>query len=292
MLELPQVTLCCIDTVNHLLAMRALRRSTAGVRFARTLFITDRHMDESGIDCCVIDTLATRDAYSRFLLKTLLRYVDTPYVLIVQWDGYVVNPSAWRDDFLDCDYLGAKWHWRDPPYRVGNGGFSLRSRRLLVALQDPRIELTEAEDATICLAFRDLLEHEHGIRFGTERQADAFSFEAANPVTLPFGFHGLFNFYRVVSPDEFAVLVREFTPSIARSLQLMILGRNCLAMGYLGAAASVFRRILEELPGNAMARDGLAKAEASAGVQAAAGRNEPCFCGSGKRYKHCHGAVG
>jgi len=72
----------------------------------------------------------------------------------------------------------------------------------------------------------------------------------------------------------------------------MILGRNCLAMGYLGAAASVFRRILEEMPGNAMARDGLAKAGASAGAQSVAGRNEPCFCGSGKRYKHCHGAVG
>ena len=21
------------------------------------------------------------------------------------------------------------------------------------------------------------------------------------------------------------------------------------------------------------------------------GRNEPCFCGSGKKFKHCHGAI-
>jgi uncharacterized protein YecA (UPF0149 family) len=21
------------------------------------------------------------------------------------------------------------------------------------------------------------------------------------------------------------------------------------------------------------------------------GRNDPCFCGSGKKYKHCHGAA-
>jgi preprotein translocase subunit SecA len=22
------------------------------------------------------------------------------------------------------------------------------------------------------------------------------------------------------------------------------------------------------------------------------GRNEPCFCGSGRKYKHCHGKLG
>ena len=63
--------------------------------------------------------------------------------------------------------------------RVGNGGFSLRSRRLLLALQDPRIELVEAEDTTICRTFRPLLEREHGIRFGSEALADKFAFEAA-----------------------------------------------------------------------------------------------------------------
>ncbi len=25
-------------------------------------------------------------------------------------------------------------------------------------------------------------------------------------------------------------------------------------------------------------------------VEKRPGRNEPCFCGSGKKYKHCHGA--
>ena len=64
----------------------------------------------------------------------------------MQWDGYAVNPGAWDAAFLDCDYLGAKWSWHKDAMRVGNGGFSLRSRRLLLALQDPRIELVEAED--------------------------------------------------------------------------------------------------------------------------------------------------
>jgi hypothetical protein len=50
----------------------------------------------------------------------------------------------------------------------GNGGFSLRSRRLLQALQDPRIALSVVEDETICRTFRPLLERDYGIRFAGE----------------------------------------------------------------------------------------------------------------------------
>ena len=46
MLELSGVTLCCLDTANPELALRALRHSTSGIRFARTLFLTDRPYDE------------------------------------------------------------------------------------------------------------------------------------------------------------------------------------------------------------------------------------------------------
>ncbi|HXU55360.1 MAG TPA: DUF5672 family protein, partial [Casimicrobiaceae bacterium] len=124
MLDLPGVTLCCIDTANHALAARALRRSAAGIRFGRTLFLTDRDVDEPGIEVRTIAALASRDDYSRFVLASLLDHVATPHVLLVQWDGYALNPAAWRSDFLDCDYIGAKWFWAPEGQRVGNGGFS------------------------------------------------------------------------------------------------------------------------------------------------------------------------
>ena len=245
MLDLPGITLCCIDTANHGLAARALRRSAVGIRFARSLFLTDRKVDEPGIEVRTIAALASRDDYSRFVLASLLDHIDTPHVLLVQWDGYALNPAAWRGDFLDCDYIGAKWFWAPEGQRVGNGGFSLRSRRLLEALRDPRIVLTEAEDVTICRTFRTLLEREHAIRFATEKLADQFAFEAAYPIGLPFGFHGLYNFCRVVPEDELTALVVHFTPAIARSPQLAQLGRNCLALGQWRAAAAIFRRDLE-----------------------------------------------
>ena len=192
--------------------------------------------------------LDSRDDYSRFVLKELARHIATSHVLLVQWDGYVVNPAAWTDAFLDCDYLGARWFWHTDGHDVGNGGFSLRSRRLLDALQDPRIELDEAEDATIGRTFRDLLEREHGIRFGDAALADRFAFEAAYPVGKPFGFHGLFNFCRTVQPDALAALVPGFSDAIARSPQIAQLLRNCVALGQWAPSIAIAKRMLASMP--------------------------------------------
>src|ERR1700694_188617 len=299
MLELSGVTLCCLDTANPELALRALRYSASGIRFARTLFLTDLACDVPGVDVRVVAPVESREAYSAFVLKTLVEHIDTAHVLLIQWDGYVINPTAWRDEFLACDYIGAKWFWHTKPQharrdamRVGNGGFSLRSRKLLVALQDPRIELAGPEDETICRVFRPLLEREHAIVFASEALADKFAFEAAYPIGTPFGFHGLYNFCRVVPPDEIAELTQLFTPAIARSPQLLQLGRNCLALGQWRAAAAILRRILDTEPAQAEAAAALARASTKASTAPAAGRNNPCPCGSGKRYKHCHGAGG
>ena len=290
MLDLLTVTLCCIDTANPELALRALRCSAAGIRYARVLFLTDSDRVASGVDVRSIAPLASRQDYSAFVLKRLVDHIDTEHVLLVQWDGYVANPDAWRQEFLACDYIGAKWFWHDDAMRVGNGGFSLRSRKLLNALQDPRIVLEGPEDETICRSFRALLEREHGIVFATEALADAFAFEAAYPIGMPFGFHGLFNFCRVVPPDELAELTRWFTPAIACSPQLLQLGRNCLALGQWSAAAAIFRCILETDPAHSEAATALATATSGAAQAPAVGRNDPCPCGSGKRYKHCHGS--
>ncbi len=245
-----------------------------------------------GIDVVPIPDIATREAYSAFVLKSLVPYIATEHVLLVQWDGYVVNPAAWDPAFLDCDYIGAKWFWFDDRMRVGNGGFSLRSRKLLDALQDPRIVLVDVEDATIGRSFRPLLEREHGIRFADEALADRFSFEAAYPIGMPFGFHGLFNFCRTVPAAELAALVPHFSDAIARSMQFAQLARNCRALGLWIAVAPIARRMLDAMPGHAEAAALLGEAEANLARPPIVGRNEPCPCGSGRKYKQCHGAIG
>ena len=296
MLELPGVTLLCADTANHALALRALAKSQEGVRFARALFLTDELPSgvaaPATVEVVRIPPLASRDDYSTLMLKGLRPHVATPHALVIQWDGYVVNPEAWDPAFLDCDYIGAKWYWHDEGMRVGNGGFSLRSRKLIDALEDPRIVLTEAEDTTIGRTFRALLEREHGIRFADEALADRFAFEAAYPIGRPFGFHGLFNFCRTVPSAEIAALAPGFSDAIARSPQLTALLRNCIAMAQWDAVRAIGARILAAAPEQGEVRALLASAEAVAAHAPGAGRNDPCPCGSGKRYKHCHGALG
>ena len=296
MLELPTVTLVCADTANHALALRALAASLADVRYGRALFLTDTVPTgvavPDGVEVVPITPLDSRDAYSQLMLKSLLPHIDTPHALVIQWDGYVVNAQAWQPEFLDCDYIGAKWYWHTDGMRVGNGGFSLRSRKLLAALQDPRIALDEAEDTTIGRTFRPLLERDHAIRFADEALADRFSFEASYPIGRPFGFHGLFNFCRTVAPGEIATLAPGFSSAIARSPQLMQLLRNCIAMGQWEAARAIAGRVLAEAPDNMEARALEAQVEAQSMGRMTAGRNEPCPCGSGRKFKHCHGALG
>ena len=48
--------------------------------------------------------------YSWFMMFALWRVVSTEFALVVQEDGWVVNANNWRDEFLDCDYIGAPIH--------------------------------------------------------------------------------------------------------------------------------------------------------------------------------------
>ncbi len=129
----------------------------------------------------IISRLDSRGAYSQFMLNELGRFVATEHALVIQWDGYVVNPAAWRSEFLEFDYIGAKW-WHQDGCNVGNGGFSLRSKKLLAAVQALGLtDCTINEDDMICRTSRRTLEVKHGVRFASEAVADRFAFERNPP---------------------------------------------------------------------------------------------------------------
>lgn len=295
MIELPEITLIAADTANHALAARALARSTAGIRFARAVWLTDAippGVDvPSGIEVLTIPPIDSRAGYSRLVLKGLAPYVATSHVLLVQWDGFVLHPDAWDPRFLECDYLGARWFWHTDGMDVGNGGFSLRSRRLIDALADPRIDGDAAEDELIARTFRPLLERDHGIRFGTAPMAERFSFEVAALPARTFGFHGLYNFPRVMKQHELAPLVAQLSDEVTRSPQCLQLLRNARALSQWQVVRALAQRMLATSPADAEVEAALGEAVARDRPHAAVGRNDPCPCGSGRRFKHCHGSA-
>jgi len=259
MLELDQVTLCCVDGRNHAMALRALERSRRDIRFARTVFLTNtvpRHIGiPNGIEVISAGSLASEEAYSHLVLKGIYPYLLTPYVLLVQWDGYVVHPQMWQDEFLDADYLGAAWPNEEGAFSVGNGGFSLRSRKLLAALQDDTFPLlTSNEDVTICGFHRARLESEFGIRFGSPELARQFSFEMETGYVIggakTFGFHGIFNLFLVETQQEITAISRALPDNIACLQSVELLLGNLMQFEMLQPSLALGQRILAVVPEN------------------------------------------
>ena len=200
-LELPQVTLIGVDCLDMERLLRAAEICQRSIRFGAVRLLSSiPHHHPSVVP---IEPIGSREAYSSFMVKRVNSYVDTPFALVIQYDGFVLNPDAWQDEFLNYDYIGAPWF--EPEYGgalVGNGGFSLRSKRLLEILQnddsiaDPTdLDPPDApEDWYICVMIREYLEGK-GIRFAPAKLAQRFSLEGGEPFgvtwTNQFGFHGL-----------------------------------------------------------------------------------------------------
>lgn len=223
MRDMNSITLCCVDCANRQLALRALRLSMAALPFTESLFITSIVENHPGLRVVCIDPINDHREYSRFMIKSLVNHINSSHVLVVQWDGYVVNPNAWTDEFLAYDYIGAPWEFHNDEYRVGNGGFSLRSKKLLEALQDTDITDFHPEDDAICRKYRPLLEKRYGIRFAPEELAKRFSFESIIPKKMPFGFHALHNMGAILAPEELPEFISELSPNIVQSNQYALL---------------------------------------------------------------------
>jgi len=219
-MQLPEVTLCCVDTRDPALALWAMQRCMRQIRFADAILFSSAALVPSpppGVRLIDVQ-VDTIEAYSRFMLRGLTPHVRTSHVLVVQWDGFVRDASRWDPTFLELDYIGAPWREPIAGQWVGNGGFSLRSRRLLDALLDPEVQITHPEDEAICVTNRELLGVRHGVRIATPEVARRFSYERVEPTAPTFGFHGLFNFPRELSAAELSDFVAALPERLTRGL--------------------------------------------------------------------------
>jgi len=193
MLDLKDITLLGIDCVDLDRLKLVADISCRDISFGAVKLLSSIPDDDSRV--VPIRPINSSKEYSDFCIKEMHRYVDTKYVLVFQYDGFVLNPDAWSDVFFAYDYIGAPWyHLGD--LRVGNGGFSLRSKRLLVWLAEhynvPHVRL-HPEDVFISRFARPFLEKE-GMVFAPEDVATKFAWEGSEHSVVwdgQFGFHGI-----------------------------------------------------------------------------------------------------
>lgn len=204
-LDLKNVTLCGTDTIDIQRQLRAFEICINYADFNAVKLFTncaENYITDSGVQVISIDTVNSLRDYNNFNLKHLNTYIDTEFVMIAEYDGFILNPDAWMDEFLKYDYIGAPW-LIDNNLVVGNGGFSIRSKKLLTLTQtDDSIQLgqkadhqyAENEDWVIGVVMREYIESK-GIQFAPVELAKRFSLEKNDEVggvwTGQFGFHGL-----------------------------------------------------------------------------------------------------
>ena len=246
-LHLPDVTLLCVDTMYPDLALYAIGRSMERVRFGAAVFITrpDHGLAgfPPGLEVVTDERIRSVPDYSFFMLRGSLPLVSTSHCLVVQWDGFVLDPSMWSDDFLRFDYIGPVWpHFMRDGHCIGTGGFSLRSRRLLQALLDERIEPFHPEDVCIGRGNREFLERHHGIVFADQATAHRFAVEGMYENPSAFGFHGVHNLLRVLTAHELDRFLSEAPGPLFASGWMRRFIKHALAQDECGLARRAFER--------------------------------------------------
>jgi hypothetical protein len=234
MTSLPAVTLCCIDTRFPDLGFSAILKSTEKIEFGEVLFITNDNFIVPNNDIPRLRIVRTKaisnvDEYSTFMIKGLNDHISTAHCLIVQWDGFVIHPENWDDNYLDYDYIGAPWRTEEGDV-VGNGGFSLRSKRLLRALSSDEVTPHHPEDDCICITNRKLLEDRWGISFPPVDVARKFSFEFSDYDQSQFGFHGFSNFPDVLDRKELLLFIEHMPDALFVNEYFIVFCRKIFAL--------------------------------------------------------------
>ena len=189
MLELDRVSLVTIATKDHPGAVVALNSCLNEVKFSNVVVFTNDARPYSGHLCFPVSP-RTHQEWCVWRLTELPRFRDRfpgQFILFIESDSRLVNPSAWTDEFYKYDYIGAPWKEND----VGNGGFTLMSQRFLTVLSKlhipPNIKSCYPCDWKMCRNYKPLFESA-GCKYAPVELAHRFSNETGDYLGA-FGVH-------------------------------------------------------------------------------------------------------
>lgn len=139
----------------------------------------------------IIEPIKTIKDYDNFIIKHLPFHIESDFCLTIHWDGFIVNPKAWTNEFFNYDYIGSPWP--NQGYICGNGGFCLKSRKFFKTQKAlvKKIEITQPDDVILCLRLRNWFEF-YGCKYAPKDIACKFATEEGDyNEHNSFGFHDL-----------------------------------------------------------------------------------------------------
>ena len=189
------LTIVAVDTAYPALTRKAIEQAIQVTGSEKVVIFSNEDV-LPGSKWVKIDPI-DQVGYSRVVFKELAPHIETDHFMIVQYDGMPIDPKFWNDEYLKYDYIGAPWPWGAANRRVGNGGFSIRSRKLAELCADTKLVFNPPghgdnnymEDLHICVMYADYLESQ-GIKYAPVELAKQFSAEIPGGRFDTFGFHG------------------------------------------------------------------------------------------------------
>jgi Protein of unknown function (DUF5672) len=216
------LTIVAVDTAYHALTKRAIEQAVRVTGSEKVLVFSDQDF-MPGSQFVKIDSV-DQVGYNRVMFKEVAPYIETDHWMCVQYDGMPIDGDMWSDDYTAVDYIGAPWPWGPENRRVGNGGFSIRSRRLMELCLNPELvfnppgfgENNYMEDTHICIMYRNYLESQ-GMQFADVATASRFSAEIPGGRFNTYGFHGTLCLPYYLDDDHLEFYINNMTERQFRS---------------------------------------------------------------------------
>lgn len=209
------LTIAIVDTGYHALAAKSLDLAVEVTGANNVLVLSDRDF-YPGSNFVKVDPISDKVTYSRLVLKELGKHITTDYTMVIQYDGMPTDATKWQDEFLKYDYIGAPWQWFPEDRRVGNGGFSLRSRRVTDLCLEDKLVFEPGpnewqEDVHIGVLYKDWFV-QNGAQFAPIALAKQFSAENPGGKFDTYGFHGTLCLPFYLSDEHLSFYIEQLTP--------------------------------------------------------------------------------
>jgi hypothetical protein len=206
MIKLKNISLIAIGSTKIKQTHLAIKRCCRLAEFSSVYFLTDSNATHKDITYIKIPKINNKLEYQSFIVKDFPKYIipllssKESHILVINWDGFIVNPNAWKEYFLDFDYIGAPWIKEASPILAGycgNGGFCLKSKKFLTTqksieeFKNYTPTISNYEDVILSFTYRKKFER-LGCKYAPIGVGFEFSTEHGNYYkNKSFGFHSL-----------------------------------------------------------------------------------------------------